>query len=116
MIRPILLRIHLQLTAPLAVLVLASQTIATVKSAPLLLRQSDLQYTGAFRLPPAQSEQRSFGYGAMGMAHNATRNSLYMVGHLWYQQTAEVTIPAITQAATPGALAQSTLLQWGDVT
>ena len=112
----ILQRLHLRLIAPLALLLLVSQTTTTVTGAPALLQQANLQYMGAFRLPPAQSEQRSFGYGAMGMAYNAARNSLYMVGHLWYQQVAEVSIPAITQAATPASLAVSTALQWGDAT
>ena len=112
----ILQRIHLRLVAPLALLLFVSQTTTTVTGAPPLLQRANLQYTGAFRLPPAQSEQRSFGYGAMAMADNAARNSLYMVGHVWYQQTAEVSIPAITQAATPASLTVSTLLQWGEAT
>jgi len=100
----------------LALVFLLSRTSATVTGAPALLQQSNLQYMGAFRLPPAQTDQRSFAYGAMGMAFNSVRNSLYMVGGLWYQQTAEVTIPAVTQAASTASLAQSTTLQWGDAT
>jgi hypothetical protein len=102
-----------RLLAPLALLLLLDA--APAWAAPLLLK-ADLQYAGAFRVPADQSAQQSFGYGAMGMAYNPSRNSLYMVGHLWYQQTAEVSIPEIRQGATPSSLARSTVLQWGDAT
>src|SRR5687767_9838510 len=79
-----------RLLAPLALLLLLDA--APAWTAPLL-QKPDLQYAGVFRVPADQSAQQSFGYGAMGMAYNPSRNSLYMVGHLWYQQTAEVSIP-----------------------
>ena len=58
-----------------------------------LLRQSDLVYQGAFRLPSGAVGTSSFAYGGTALAFNATRRSLFIVGHDWHQQVAEVTIP-----------------------
>jgi hypothetical protein len=81
------------------------------------VRQADLIYEGAFRLPSAQSAEQSFAYGAMGMAHNPARNSLYLTGHVWYQLTAEVSVPAVVNSNKLSDLATATLLQpWTDVT
>ena len=75
------------------------------------LQKADLQYEGAFRVPPAQSAERNFAYGAMGMAYNPATNSLFLTGHIWYQLTAEIGVPAIRNASTVGALATAPLLQ-----
>jgi hypothetical protein len=39
-----------------------------------------------------------------------------MVGHVWYQRTAEISIPPITIGSSVTELATATALQWGDAT
>jgi len=46
-----------------------------------LLRQSDLVYQGAFRLPSGAVGTSSFAYGGTALAFNAARRSLVLVGH-----------------------------------
>ncbi len=65
---------------------------AAAASAPLI-QATDLVYQGAFRLPQGQFGGSSFSYGGSALAVNSARGSLFMVGHPWQQQVAEVTIP-----------------------
>ena len=88
----------------------AAVTVTAAGSAPLL-QQSDLVYEGAFRLPAGPNDQNTLAYGGFGMAYNPARNSLYMNGHLYYQKTAEVSIPPITNSTSLSALSTATLLQ-----
>jgi hypothetical protein len=60
-----------------------------------LLAASDLVYQGAFLLPASSLDRTSFSYGGTALAYNAAHNSLFAVGHDWYQLTAEVTIPLV---------------------
>jgi hypothetical protein len=76
-----------------------------------LLQPSDLVYLGAFRLPPGSTDQTSFSYGGMALAYNPAQNSLFLVGHDWYQRTAEVTIPTIVNSSSLSALSTATFLQ-----
>jgi hypothetical protein len=48
---------------------------------------SDLVYQGAFRVPEGSTDQTSFSYGGTAPAYNPTNNSLFMVGHDWYQRS-----------------------------
>ncbi|MEP7304813.1 MAG: hypothetical protein ABJA98_04775 [Acidobacteriota bacterium] len=66
----------------------------TAASAPLV-GASDLVYQGAFKLPHASIGGSSFDYGGTGLAFNPARDSLFIVGHDWGQQVAEVTVPTI---------------------
>jgi hypothetical protein len=96
-----------------------SQVTLTIKpSAPVvvqtpdkLLQPSDLVYQGAFRLPQGQIAGSSFEYGGSALAFNPANGSLFMVGHPWQQQVAEVTVPAILKAATVGELDTAKVLQ-----
>jgi hypothetical protein len=66
---------------------------APPSSAPLL-QASDLVYQGAFRLPQGTFGGSSFDYGGNALTFNPAAGSLFMVGHPWQQQVAEVSIPA----------------------
>jgi hypothetical protein len=88
--------------------------LAGQSSAQTLLQQSDLIYQGAFRLPQGEfgSPQYSgFNYGGTALGYNPAHNSLYIVGHDWYQLTAEVSIPQITNSNNLNNLATATVLQ-----
>jgi len=76
-----------------------------------LLQLSDLQYLGAFRLPNGTSDQTSFAYGGTALGHNPANNSLFLVGHDWYQLTAEVSIPTLVNSTNLNSLNTATLLQ-----
>ncbi len=77
-----------------------------------LIQESDLVYQGAFRLPVGASDQTSFAFNnATGMAFNPANNSLFMVGHVFHQLSAEVSIPTVTNSTSLGDLATATLLQ-----
>jgi len=76
-----------------------------------LLYQADLTYVGAFRLPSGASGGSSFDYGGTALAFNPERGSLFIVGHDWQQQVAEISVPEVRQAATIALLATATVLQ-----
>jgi hypothetical protein len=83
-------------------------------SAQVLLQQSAFVYQGAFRLPLGDfgSPQGSgFNYGGTGLAYNPNRNSLFLVGHDWYQLTAEVSIPNVVNSTSLNSLATASVLQ-----
>lgn len=76
-----------------------------------LLTQSSLTYVGAFRLPLGSSDQTTFAWGGTSMAFNPAKNSLYIVGHDWYQRTAEVSIPSQLGTGSLSSLPTATFLQ-----
>jgi len=85
---------------------------ATPTGAEPLLQQSDLKYEGAFRLPVGTTDQTSFAFGnGTGLTYNPANNSLIMVGHVFYQLSAEVSIPAVINSTSLSDLATATLLQ-----
>jgi hypothetical protein len=84
---------------------------ASAQSTEPLLQQSNLTYMGAFRVPEGSTDQTSFHYGGTAIAYNPANNSLYLVGHAWYQLTAEISIPAIVNTTAIGNLATATFLQ-----
>jgi len=73
-----------------------------------LLSASDFQYLGAFRLPNGPSDIRSFLYGGQSMTYypdgdpngpdDGFPGSLYISGHAWEHQVAEINIPAPVQS------------------
>jgi hypothetical protein len=83
--------------------------------AQTLLQPSDLLYQSAFRLPRGDFGSplwSGFNYGGTALAYNPDRNSLYIVGHDWYQLTAEISIPReIINSADLDDLATATVLQ-----
>ena len=76
-----------------------------------LVQATDLMYQGAFRLPHGPVGGSSFDYGGTALAFNPARGSLFMVGHDWHQQVAEVTVPAIRRATRVSDLATASVLQ-----
>jgi hypothetical protein len=76
-----------------------------------LLQQSDLQYMGAFRVPHGTFGGSSFEYGGTALAYNAANNSLFVVGHDWHQQVAEISIPAVVNSSNLASLNTATVLQ-----
>ena len=76
-----------------------------------LLRSSSLVYEGAFLLPAQVSDRNTFSYGGTAIAYNPARNSLFVVGHDWYQLTAEVSIPRLVKSPRLGALGRARLVQ-----
>jgi hypothetical protein len=85
--------------------------LPALSSAQVLLQQSDLVYQGAFRLPNGTTDQTSFSYGGTALAHNPANNSLFLVGHDWYQLTAEISIPTLVNSTNLNSLNTATLLQ-----
>jgi hypothetical protein len=78
--------------AVLAALLAITAAAAPAWAAPRL-RSPDLRYRGAFLLPEQVGERETFAYGGTALAYNPVQRSLFVVGHDWYQLTAEVTVP-----------------------
>ncbi|MFH0825588.1 MAG: hypothetical protein V2B18_22770, partial [Pseudomonadota bacterium] len=85
-----------------------------------LLRKTDLEYLGAFRVPQGDHGSplySGFNYGGTALAYNPKRNSLFLAGHAWYQLTAEISIPRIVKSARLEDLKTARVLQsFADVT
>jgi hypothetical protein len=93
-----------------ALLSAASGRSAAPASLPLL-HASNLVYRGAFLLPAQVSDKQTFAYGGTALAYDPSRHGLFVVGHDWYELTAEVSIPAPVKSATVGALHRARFLQ-----
>ncbi len=87
-----------------------SQTASSPTTEPLI-QSSNLVYAGAFRLPEGTTNQTSFQYAGDGLAYNPVDNSLFITGHTWYQETAEISIPNIVNSTNIDALATATIIQ-----
>lgn len=83
---------------------------ATAVASPLLHR-SDLHYRGAFRLPAQVSDRKTFAYGGTALAYAPAHDSLFAVGHDWYQLSAEVTTPQPARGASSSALPRAAFRQ-----
>jgi hypothetical protein len=68
-------------------------------------------YQGAFRVPPGTTSTNTFEYGGTALAFNPTNNSLFMIGHDWYQNSAEIQIPSIVNSININSLKTATILQ-----
>ena len=98
----------------LAVLAVALAAAAPASASPLSQRRlshSDLAYRGAFLLPAQVSDRKTFAYGGTALAYNPANNSLFAVGHDWYQLSAEVTIPHIVKGSHLRDLHRARFLQ-----
>ena len=82
----------------------------TLASLPLV-QPTSLVYQGSFRLPLQASGENGFAYGGTALAFNPLRGSLYIVGHDWRQQVAEISVPEIRKGAALGGLDTAELLQ-----
>ncbi len=100
----------------------STQVSVSVKSGGQLaalprIERTTLVYQGAFRVPNGQLGTSSFDYAWKGLAFNPTRNSLFMAGHDWQQQVAEIGIPDVRASTSISDLAVASLLQeFGDPT
>lgn len=60
-----------------------------------LVHQGDLNYLGAFNVPQGDIGDSTFAYGGTALAFNPANQSLFMVGHDYNQDIAEVSIPEL---------------------
>ena len=79
-------------------------------SAPLLLK-ADLIYEGAFRVPQGSSETESFSWGGTALSYNPINDSLYLVGHDWEQESAEISIPQLLTGSDAEDLNTASFIQ-----
>lgn len=84
--------------------VFGSATCAYGQGSPPLIKKGDLVYQGAFKAP-------GFDYGGTAIAYNPANNSLFMVGHVYDQKTAEISIPNIVNSTNLGQLASASIIQ-----
>ncbi len=76
-----------------------------------LVQSRNLIYDGAFRVPSGMMGATSFSYGGTAIGFNQARNSLFVVGHDWQQQVAEIAIPDIRYGSSLRRLATATVIQ-----
>jgi hypothetical protein len=79
-----------------------------------LVQSSDLQHLGAFRLPAGQlgsRESDTFEYGGTAAAYDPARNGLFITGHTYVNDVAEVSIPTPIDSTNLGDLSTATILQ-----
>jgi len=88
----------------------AAGQVAAQTTAPLL-KQSDLVYQGAFRLPQLSADENSFAWGGTSLGYNPANNSLFIRGHDNAQRTAEVKIPALVNSSDISRMVTATILQ-----
>jgi hypothetical protein len=82
-----------------------------------LIHSEDLVYEGAFRVPQGPIAGSSFDYGGTAMTFNPAHGSLFVVGHPWQQQVAEIAIPVIRRATSLRDLAVAQITQpFADIT
>ncbi|MBI2571539.1 MAG: hypothetical protein HYV63_31400 [Candidatus Schekmanbacteria bacterium] len=80
----------------------------------ILIQPSNLVIAGSFRIPAGDfgSPQWSgFTYGGTALAYHAANDSLFLVGHAWYQLAAEISIPPLVVGADLDDLATAAVLQ-----
>jgi hypothetical protein len=98
-----------------SVTIAVRHSVATVNAVPQtsqpLVQQQDLSYAGAFRLPQATSATQTFEWGGTGLAYWPAHDSLLVVGHDWYQQVGEVSIPTPGTGSSVTGLPRASLLQ-----
>ena len=58
------------------------------------LSEESLDYLGAFRLPEdGEDERNMFSWGGEALAYSPNSHTLFIVGHNWYTNIAEISIP-----------------------
>jgi hypothetical protein len=75
-----------------------------------LIRQEDLTYLGAFRVPGGEHGTSKFDFGGTAITYNPAKDSLFVVGHDWDQAIAEIQIPSIQKGGL-AELPTATVLQ-----
>jgi hypothetical protein len=97
-----------------AVAIASGSAVSAPTASPMalpLLHRASLVYEGAFRLPLPESSHGTFDYGGTALAYNPARNSLFVVGHDWYQLSAEISIPRPVRAMRLVRLPRARYLQ-----
>ncbi len=88
----------------------APATSVTNNTLPLL-QKTDFVYQGAFTVPDGTFGKSNFNYGGTSIAFNPNNNSLFIVGHDWDQDVAEISIPALKTTAKASDLNTASVLQ-----
>lgn len=108
----ILMRKSLRVFVPMMAVMAALWSIGIdAQSVQPLVQKTDLVYQGAFRVPAGVFGGSSFAYAASGLAFNPARNSLYITGHDWEQQVAEISIPSVRITNALATLSTASVLQ-----
>ena len=81
-----------------AAALLAGSLAAHAQSTQPLVRKDNLVYRGSFKLPTQSGN--GFTYGGTAISYNPANNSLFVVGHVYDQEMAEVSIPALGGTST----------------
>ncbi|HYL81934.1 MAG TPA: hypothetical protein VEU07_14040, partial [Candidatus Acidoferrum sp.] len=76
-----------------------------------LLQAADLQYLGAIRVPGGTFGSSTFEYGGTAPAFHAANNSLFLVGHPYQTQVAELSLPTPVNSGSLSALPTAKVLQ-----
>jgi hypothetical protein len=102
----------MRIAALLALVALLTTATPSAAAPPqALVRAPNLVWQGAFLLPAPVSDNQTFAYGGTALAYDPTRSGLFVVGHDWYQLTAEVSVPPLVKSTRLGALHRATFLQ-----
>src|SRR5947209_4166070 len=97
-----------------AIVAVSPASLSALSATPFalpLLHRTSLLYQGAFRLPAPQGDRKTFDYGGTALAYDPARNALFVVGHDWYQLTAEVSIPRPVRSSGVSRLPRAKYLQ-----
>ncbi len=69
-------------------------------------------YLGAFLLPDdGETEDEMFSYGGEGMCFNPESSSLFITGHNWFADVAEITIPELVISKNTSELNKAEIIQ-----
>jgi hypothetical protein len=109
-LRSMLSNVASALVALAMTIALNDPLLAATTTAPLV-QKADLVYQGAFRVPQGTNDKDTFNYGGTSLAFNPANNSLFMVGHVWNQLSAEIKIPSIVNTTNINSLATATIVQ-----
>lgn len=76
------------------------------------LSEENLCYLGAFRLPEdGEDEKNMFSWSGEALAYNPNSNSLFIAGHNWYTNVAEISNPEPIISKNLSGLNQAEVLQ-----
>ena len=97
----IILKILFNYVSALLVLIFLMFASGNSQLSAKLIQSSDLSYLGSFKVPQGGGTANgAFEYGGSAMAYNPVNDSIYLVGHVYDQRTAELKIPALGGIAT----------------
>ena len=85
-------------TLLVAAALLAGSLTAHAQSTQPLIRKENMVYRGSFKMPAVSGN--GFTWGGSAISYNPANNSLFVVGHVYDQAMAEVSIPAMGGTST----------------